>query len=82
MVSERLDKDSSQNPIISSRGHTSIYEPELEPDGVIIVKTKKPHNSGAIWHEQLILSMENRSDSIFDQADNSESRLNSHRDSN
>jgi len=66
MVSERLDKDSSLNVINSSQGHTSIYEPELEPDGVIIVKTKKPNSSKAIWHEQLILSMENRSDSIFD----------------
>ncbi|MFO0117991.1 MAG: hypothetical protein ACK521_10410 [bacterium] len=44
----------------------SIYEPELEPDGVIIVKTKKQQRSGDNWHEQFILNMENRSDSIFD----------------
>ena len=72
-VSDKLDKNSSRNPINSSRGNTSIFEPELEPDGVIIVKAKKPQNSGAIWHEQLILNMENRSDSIFDQAGQSDS---------
>ena len=53
----------------------SIYEPELEPDGVIIVKTKKQQRSGDNWHEQFILNMENRSDSIFDQADQSLTRI-------